>query len=75
MYQAIKHYCKCGKEAVIRYKPTGEWLCIDCVGVKLVIDAFFRHGVETVYLAPMEDGSVDLFVPMVDMLPIKVYWN
>jgi len=75
MKQLTKHYCKCGKVATTLYKPTNEWLCNDCAVVKMVIDVFFRRGIDNVYLAPMDDGSLDLFVPMVDVLPLDLHWN
>jgi len=71
MKQVTRHYCKCGEESVARKKSTGEWLCMMCV----VRDICIRRGIETVYLAPMDDDTLDFFVPLVDLLPIHTCWN
>lgn len=75
MMQSTKHICKCGSVATTRYKPTGEWLCSERAVVKMIIDILFRHGVDNVYLAPMDDGTLDLFVPLVDLLPVSIHRN
>lgn len=71
MKQVIKYYCKCGNEAIVHHKVTGEWLCVFCY-VKYICN---RKGIDNVYMGYGEDGSQDFFVELVDLLPIKVYWN
>lgn len=71
MYQVTKHYCQCGQEALVKSKTTGEWFCIYCI-VKIICPS---KGIDEVYMAPTDSDTPDFFVPLADLLPIKVYWN
>ena len=84
MTQKTKHICRCGQVALSQNEATEEWLCLGCAIQDMCADlrrgehvtvSFSHRGISDVILAPMDDGKVDLFAPLVDVVPISFCRN